>query len=72
MSKRFGFDLRSIIQDIKKVPNNFNIDQVALQIHIALEYNPAKYAIGYNKTQNRLMNICESLYRYRKISNMKF
>ena len=40
-----GFDLRSMIQDIKQVVHR-DIHQIALQIHIALECNDSKYPMS--------------------------
>ena len=66
MSRRIGFDLRSIIQNTKQVSNT-NMNQVALQIHIALVYNSSKHAVGDNKIRRRLFEIVQSTRRYRKI-----
>ncbi|CAF1175814.1 unnamed protein product [Rotaria sp. Silwood1] len=54
MSRRIGFDLRSIIQNIKEVSKT-DINEVALQIHIALEYNLSKHVVDRHKTLNRLL-----------------
>ncbi|CAF0756109.1 unnamed protein product [Rotaria sordida] len=66
MSRRIGFDLRSIIQNIKQVANT-DINQIALQIHIALEYNSSKHVVNRQKIFNRLLEIfqCSRGYRIR-------
>jgi hypothetical protein len=89
-----GFDLRSIIQDIKllkpawdlrdaiknaketntedvkiesvKKVAQRDIRQIALQIHIALEYNSLKYTIDRHKYFNRLFELFPSSRSYRK------
>ncbi|CAF2650729.1 unnamed protein product [Rotaria sp. Silwood2] len=66
ISRRIGFDLRSIIQNIKQVSKT-DIDQVAVQIHIALEYNSSKHVVDRYKNLNRLLEIFQCSRRYRKI-----
>ena len=48
MSRFIGFDLRTIIQDIKAVLKT-DIHQIALQIHTALEYNSSKHIFYRHK-----------------------
>ncbi|CAF3655313.1 unnamed protein product [Rotaria socialis] len=64
ISRRIGFDLRSIIQNVKQVLNT-NMNQVTLQIHIALVYNSSKYVVGDNKTRRRLFDILQSTRGHR-------
>jgi hypothetical protein len=65
MSRYIGFDLRSIIQDIKVL--NTDIDQVALQIHISLQYNSSNDIVYRYKSFNNLLKLFQHIRRYRKI-----
>jgi len=65
MSRYIGFDLRSIIQDIKVL--NTDIDQVALQIHISLQYNSSNDIVYRYKSFNNLLKLFQHVLRYRKI-----
>ena len=66
MSRHLGFDLRIIIQDIKNISKK-DIHQIALQIHVALQYNSSKHNINHQKFLNRLLKILHCSHHYRKI-----
>jgi len=65
MSRHLGFDLRSIIHDIKDISKR-DIHSIALHIHIALEYNSPKHLMDRPKYHNRLLEIFQSSRQYRK------
>ena len=67
MSRYFGFDFRSMIHSIKTGLNK-DMEQIALQIHIVLQYNSLKYHVYRKNTLNRLLTIFQFSYRYRKIT----
>jgi hypothetical protein len=68
MSRHLGFDLRLIIHDIKNVLKK-DIHQIALQIHLALEYNSPKHIIGRHKFLNRLLESFQCSRQYRKMND---
>lgn len=55
-----------MIQNVKRIPNA-NTHQVALQIHIALEYNGAKNSVLHSKILNRLLGESRDLHARRKM-----
>jgi hypothetical protein len=60
-----GFDLRSMIQDIKNIVE-IDIHKIAMQIHIALEYNYSKYPVRHDKYSNNLFESFQCSRPYRK------
>ncbi len=66
MSRHTGFDLRSIIQRVKKIPISnqmLDIDHVALEIHVALEYNSSEN----HGRLNRFLTVLACSRRHRKM-----
>lgn len=58
ISRHLGFDLRLIIQDIKKLlKTDNNVQEIALQIHRTLEYNSSKYTDNHHKFLNYFSKI---------------
>jgi hypothetical protein len=69
MSRHLGLDLRLIIQDIRNILKN-DIYKIAMQIHISLEYNSSKYITDRHKFLNRLLEIFQCRFQYRKINDL--
>lgn len=67
MSKHLGFDLRLIIHDIKNIVKK-DIDKIALQIHMALEYNSSKHVNDRQKFLNRSLELFQCSRQYRKMN----
>ncbi|CAF3547391.1 unnamed protein product [Adineta steineri] len=64
VGRHIGFDLRSIIQNMRK-DSNITINQVALHLHVALQYNSLKNIVYRGKPVNRLLEKFQRSYRYR-------
>ena len=61
-SRYLGFDLQTLIQEIKKVVKR-DIHKVALQIHIALKFNSSKYS----NNRRRSFCHCSRLFQYSRM-----
>jgi len=67
LSRQIGYDLRSIIHDVKSVDRK-DVRSIAQQIHIAIEHDTS----NKHKHHNCIWNICSCFVSHRKISEYFF